>query len=173
MELADMRPVRLGHDHAHEVVRLRVERRDAHGVARVRFRFAERAAAEERERERLGRGHVVGVEPHDALEQRLAGRRLALARANFLQEGERAEMQRRALEELKEKPSGFGRVACGPRRAGPLDLFRTRRWRPGRRPVEGAATLSPEPTAAGAIRSRAFLCFQTHFCGRRLGEVPH
>jgi hypothetical protein len=48
--------VRLGRNHAHQLVRLRIERRYAHRVAGVAFRLVEGAPAEERERESLGAG---------------------------------------------------------------------------------------------------------------------
>jgi hypothetical protein len=85
-------------------VRLRIERRHAHRVARVAFRLVEGMPAEKRERERLGGREVVRGEPDDAAKQRLARRRLAFACANFLQQGERAQMQRRAVQDLNEEP---------------------------------------------------------------------
>ena len=65
MVLADLRPLRLGHDHAHEIVRLRVGRGDAHRVAGVDLGLRQRALGEQRQRQRLGRGQIVGIEPHD------------------------------------------------------------------------------------------------------------
>ena len=47
MVLADLGPLRLGHDHAHQIVRLRSSRGDAHGVARVKLGLGERALVEE------------------------------------------------------------------------------------------------------------------------------
>ena len=78
MVLADLGPLRLGHDHAHEIMRLRVGRGDAHGVARVNFSLRQRASAEEVQGKRLGRGQIVRIEPHDPLEQRLCRRCPAL-----------------------------------------------------------------------------------------------
>ncbi len=101
--LADLRPVRLGHDHAHQVVRLRVERRDAHGVAGVCSASASAPLPNSSERQRLGGGQVVGIEPHDALQSASAARLSALRRADFCEQRERSDVQRRALEEIDEQ----------------------------------------------------------------------
>ena len=79
MMLADLGPLRLGHDHAHEIVRLRVGRGDAHGVPGVMFGLRQRAFGEEHEGERLGHWQIVGIEPHDPLEQCLGRSRPACA----------------------------------------------------------------------------------------------
>ena len=60
--LADLRAMRFGHDHAHQIVRLRVDRRDPDRIAGLDFGLGQRALAEQEERQRLGRGQVVGIE---------------------------------------------------------------------------------------------------------------
>ena len=47
MMLADLGPLRLGHDHANEVVRLSVGRGDAYRIPRVNFRLRQRAFGEQ------------------------------------------------------------------------------------------------------------------------------
>ena len=74
MVFADLRPLRLGQDHAHQVVRLRVRGRDADRVAGVDLGFAEIALAEQQQRQLVGGPEVVGVERDDAADQRLRGR---------------------------------------------------------------------------------------------------
>jgi hypothetical protein len=50
--LADLGAVGPGHDHAHQIVRLRIHRGDPHGVAGVMLGLGQRAPVEQRQRER-------------------------------------------------------------------------------------------------------------------------
>ncbi len=122
MVLADLGPLRLGHDHAHEIVRLRVGRGDADGVAGVNLGLGQRASGEQRQGEGLGRGQIVRVEPHDPRKQRLRRRRPALAGAKLVQQREAAGVLRRALEKLDQEPLGCDGVARRQRGAGALDV---------------------------------------------------
>ena len=62
---ADLRPVGLGHDHAHQVMRLWVFRRDAHGVAGMAFGFGQIALAQQDQSELVGGDKIVGIERDD------------------------------------------------------------------------------------------------------------
>ena len=139
MVLADLGPLRLGHDHAHEIMRLRIGRGDAHCVARVNFRLGEGAFREQQKRQRLGRIEIVGIEPHDAPEQRLRRRRLVLACAKLMQQRQTPDVLGRTLDKLDEFSFGFGGVSRGTSSAGAADFRRRARLRPRRRPVEAAA----------------------------------
>ena len=148
MVLADLGPLRLGHDHAHEIVRLRIGRRDPHRIARVKFGLRQRALGEQQKRQRLGHGQIVGIEPHDPLEQRLRRRRPVLASAKPVKQSERAAVLRRALQNLNEQPLGFDLVARRERRPGSADFGRRSGLRPRRRPVEPTAAILPQTVAA-------------------------
>ena len=50
MMLADMRPMRLGHDHAHQIVRLWIERGDPDRVAGMDLGLRQRALPEQEKR---------------------------------------------------------------------------------------------------------------------------
>ncbi len=148
--LADLGSLRLGHDHAHEIVRLRVGRGDAHGVPRVMFGLRQRAPGEEHEGERLGHRQIVGIEPHDPLEQRLGRSRPALRDAKLVEQREGADVFRRTLEKFDDEPLGLG---FGARREGGAGVADLRpRLRPRRSPVEPATARGAEPAAARARR---------------------
>ena len=154
MVLADLRPLRLGHDHAHEVVRLRVGRGDADRVAGVKFGFRQRASGEQRQGERLGRGQIVGIEPHDPRQKRLRRRGPALAAAQLVKQREAADVLWRALEKLDQQPLGFDGVVRRQRGAAAADLRRRPWLGPRRRPVEPAAAVETQAAAAGARRGQ-------------------
>ena len=98
MVLADLGPLRLGHDHTHEIVRLRIGRRDPDRIARVNFGLRQRALGEQQQGERLGGFEIVRVEPHDPLEQRLRRRRPGLRRAKFIEQRYCADVFRRLFQ---------------------------------------------------------------------------
>ena len=162
MMLADLRAMRLGHDHAHEIVRLRVERRDPHRVAGVMLGLGQRALAEQQKRQRLRRRQMIGIESHDPLQERLGRAPVALRGANVGEQRQRADVQRRALEEIDEQPLRLLDASRRSRRARALDVRLGRRLRPGRRRVERATAIAPKPAAAGAWGGRLLLFLLRH-----------
>jgi hypothetical protein len=111
MEFADLGPMRLGHDHAHEIVRLRVGGRETHGVARVQLGFGQRALAEQQRGERLRRRQIIGIEPDDPGEQGSRRRHLVLGAAQLIRHPQRLEMARKPLQQIDQEPRGLGGVA--------------------------------------------------------------
>ena len=152
MIFADLRPLRLGHDHAHEIVRLHVGWRQAHGVAGVDLGFGQRAFAEQERGQRLRRRQIVGIEPHDAIEQRLRRGRVLRGAADLIKQPQRVEMARKALQKIDQELRGFGRVAGAERCARAVDLGRRPRFRRRRVPVERTTAVAPQAAAAGARR---------------------
>ena len=86
MIFADLGTLRLGQDHAHQVVRLRVLRGDADGVAGLDLGFLDGAAAKQQERAFVGGGQVVGVEGDDAADERLGGGQVPLVLSDLVQD---------------------------------------------------------------------------------------
>ena len=111
--LARLRPVGLGQDHAHQVVRLHVRRREAHGVARVDLGLVQRALLEQPHGQGLGGGEVVGGDPQEPPEQRLGGGGPALARAQIREQAERRRIRGEGLQMLDQPALGVDQVACG------------------------------------------------------------
>jgi hypothetical protein len=123
-----------------------------HGIPRVMFGLRQRASGEEHEGERLGHGQIVGIEPHDPLEQRLGRSRPALRRAKLVKQREGDDVFRRALEQLDDEPPGLGFGARRKGGAGVADLRRRPRLRPRLSPVEPATARGAETAAARARR---------------------
>jgi hypothetical protein len=87
MIFTDLRPVCLCHDHAHQVVGLRVLRCDAHCIAGMMLGFGQAALVEQDQREFVGSDQVVRVQCNDAADQRLGGARVTLRLADIVQDG--------------------------------------------------------------------------------------
>ena len=113
--------------------------RDAHGVAGVMLGLGQRAPVEQRQRQRLRRRQIVRIEPHDPGQQRLRRRRAAFRCAKLAEQRERADILRRALENLDELPLGLRFVAGGKRRPLAAEIGGRLRLGPRRRPVKPTA----------------------------------
>lgn len=85
MIFAEPGAIGLGEDHAEEIMRLRMMRRDPRGVAGDGFGLAEGATLKQDQREFVGRLDMVGIERDEALKQFLGRARLA---ARLTQPGE-------------------------------------------------------------------------------------
>ncbi len=86
MIFADLRPFRLRHDHAHQVVRLRVLGRDAHGIAGMMLGFGQAALAKQDQRQLVRGNQVVRVQRDDAADQRLRGAGVTLRLADVVKD---------------------------------------------------------------------------------------
>ena len=73
MVFAGLRPVGLGHDHAQEIVRLRILGGDAHTIAGVDFSVGNGTFGEQRQGQLVRRPQCIGVELHEAPQQRFGG----------------------------------------------------------------------------------------------------
>jgi hypothetical protein len=60
--LADLRPMSFGHNHAHQIVRLRVLRRETHGIAGIVLALDEFPFREQQHRQFVRRVEVVRVQ---------------------------------------------------------------------------------------------------------------
>ncbi len=125
MVLSDLGPMGLGHDHAHEIVRLRVRWGNPHGVARMVFGFDQRALIEKHQRKRLRRLDIVGVEAHYSGEKRLCGRLPIFSETKLVEHCERAYVPWRAFEQRDERSLGVLILARRKRRARRMKI-RTR-----------------------------------------------
>ena len=112
---ADLRALRLGQDHAHQVVGLRVLRRDADGVAGLDFGLLDGALGQQQQGEFVGGGEVVGVERDDAADQRLGGSVVPLVLADLVQHGQRAGTVGREFQHIEAQAFGGldGALAVG------------------------------------------------------------
>ena len=88
-----------------------------HGVASVMLGLRQRALAEQEERQRLGGGKVVGIEPHDPLPERLGRAPVGPAPRGFPRAAPAPDVQRRALEQIDEQRSAFVDLAAAARAA--------------------------------------------------------
>ena len=150
---ADRGPLRLGQDHAHQVVRLRVLRRDADGVAGLDLGFLDGALAQQQQREFVGGGEVVGVERDDTADQRLGRGVFPLVLADLVQHGQRTgtirgefqHIQAQAFRGLDGALAVRGDGAFHQRHQVARGFRRRHRGR-----VHGAAAGGAKPAAAGA-----------------------
>ncbi len=148
--LADLRPLGLSHDHAHEIVRLGVGRREPHRVARVDLGLGQGASLEQAERQGLGRGEVVGLQPHDSRQRGIGGHEPFLCAEQFVKGLKQHKIQRRRGQGPHQNPLRLCDVARRIGRLGLLDLGPRVRDRPRGRPVQRATAADGQPAAAGA-----------------------
>jgi len=153
MVFAGLRPVGLGHDHAQEIVRLRILGGDAHTIAGVDFSFGDGALGEQRQGQLVRRPQCIGVELHEAPQQRLGGQAAAVGAADPPQGRERLGLRWRQLQYLVAQPLGLGGSAvalCGDRLLGHRQQRRPRSGGRQYRRVEPATPHGPQPAAAPA-----------------------
>ena len=121
MIFAGLRSLCFRHDHAHQVVGLRVFRCDADGVAGMDLGFGERAAAQQQQGEFVGGDEIVGIQRDDAADQRFGGRVLALGLADFVQHTERARPVGGEFQHVEAKAGGGFRGPLALRLDGAFD----------------------------------------------------
>ncbi len=144
----------LSHDHAHEIVRLRIHRGDPHCVAGMVLGFQERPLVEQHQGKRLRRHDIVGVEAHYSREERLRGRVAAFRDAKLVEHRERADMTRRNFQQRDELALGFVTVARRQRGARRMKIGSRPLLGPLRRPVESTAAPVAQAAATWARRTR-------------------
>lgn len=118
---AGLRPVQLRQDHAHEIMRLGVGRRDPDRVAGMDLRIGQIAFAEQQQGQLLRRPDVVGHHHDEAPDQRLGGRERPQGAAKLIEHGERAALTGRTFEHLETEPFRLGERAPGLRGNGTVD----------------------------------------------------
>ena len=129
MVFADPGPMRFGQDHAHQVVRLRVLRGDAHRIAGVPLGVRQIALLHQQQRQFVGCPDRVRVDRYDAPHQGFGGGTLALGLADLVQHPEHVDPARRVFEHLQGEGESVVAVAAAMRAKAAVGQCRHRRIR--------------------------------------------
>ena len=166
--LADDRPVPLGERQAEKIMGLSVIRREADRVPGVADGAIHVPPAQEQQRQLIDGPEIVGRQANNALDERRAGVRTALALADFIQDPERPDPRGGELQNVKGERFGLLKVAAlsGRRRLILQRQGMAMSLRGAKaRKVQAAAARSAEAAAAGAKRPKGD-------CGWSHDEAP-
>jgi len=167
MVFAGLRPIGLGHDHAHQIVRLRIFRGNAHTVAGVGLGLGYCSFGQQRDSQLVRRPQGVGVQLHDTAQQRLGGSVTDIGPADPPPCRQRVGLRWRQLRHLMAQPLGLGDPAVALRLDRALHRRPQRRPRPRRRQRRDIERTPPHGPESAAASGQRLICEhrRLHFAG--------